>query len=100
MVNFNDIGGSYSGIIYGISNTIGTIASVLVALLVGILTQNKTQAEWQFVYLIAAGVYTTGGLVFLLFAGGETLHWAIAKKSPNVDQEKELAPLKSPEFIE
>ena len=40
LVSFNDIGGSFSGIIYGLANTIGTSTSILAPFLVGVLTTN------------------------------------------------------------
>jgi hypothetical protein len=40
LVNFNEIGGSYSGIIYGFASTISVGASILAPFLVGVLTEN------------------------------------------------------------
>lgn len=40
LVNFNDIGGIYSGIIYGVANTIGNLSAVLAPFLVGVITKN------------------------------------------------------------
>lgn len=40
LVNANDIGGSYAGLVFGLSNTIGTIPGVIAPYLVGALTPN------------------------------------------------------------
>ena len=40
LVNFNEIGGSFSGIIYGFASSIGISTSILAPFLVGILTTN------------------------------------------------------------
>lgn len=40
MVTFNDIGGVFAGIVYGVANTIGLITAVLAPFLVGIITTN------------------------------------------------------------
>lgn len=40
LVNFNDIGGKYSGVVYGIAHTIGGAAAVILPSLIGILTPN------------------------------------------------------------
>lgn len=40
MVNFNDIAGPYSGIVFGISNTFATIPGFIAPGLVGIITKN------------------------------------------------------------
>ena len=42
LVNYNDIGGAYSGIVFGISNTIGTVSGIIAPYLVGVLTRNVT----------------------------------------------------------
>ena len=46
-VNFNDIGGSFSGIIYGFANSIGTSTSILAPVLVGLLTKNVTKVNLE-----------------------------------------------------
>jgi len=40
LVNYNDIGGTYAGIVFGLSNTIGTISGIVAPYLVGALTPN------------------------------------------------------------
>ncbi|RNA24333.1 sialin-like, partial [Brachionus plicatilis] len=76
LVNFNDIGGIYSGIIYGVANTIGNLSAFLAPFLVGIITKNKTSDEWSHVFIISLVVYVVGSLVFLIFAKSETETWA------------------------
>jgi hypothetical protein len=38
VVNINEVGGEYSGILFGVSNTIGTLPGVIAPYIVGILT--------------------------------------------------------------
>ena len=45
LVNFNDIGGRFSGVIYGISNTVGGISSVILPFLIGVIASNVI---WSF----------------------------------------------------
>ena len=40
MVSFNDIGGSLSGIIYGMANTLSSIAAITAPLIQNLLTPN------------------------------------------------------------
>jgi ACS family sodium-dependent inorganic phosphate cotransporter-like MFS transporter 5 len=40
LVNYNDIGGTFAGIVFGLSNTIGTISGIVAPYLVGELTPN------------------------------------------------------------
>jgi ACS family sodium-dependent inorganic phosphate cotransporter-like MFS transporter 5 len=40
LININDIAGPYSGIVFGISNTIATIPGILGPYVAGVLTKN------------------------------------------------------------
>ena len=40
MVNINEISGQFSGIVFGISNTIATIPGIIAHYLVGVITKN------------------------------------------------------------
>jgi ACS family sodium-dependent inorganic phosphate cotransporter-like MFS transporter 5 len=40
LVNYNDVGGAFSGMVFGISNTIGTLSGIVAPYLVGALTRN------------------------------------------------------------
>lgn len=40
LVNINDIAGSYSGIVFGITNTFGTMPGIICPFIVGIITKN------------------------------------------------------------
>jgi ACS family sodium-dependent inorganic phosphate cotransporter-like MFS transporter 5 len=40
LVNYNDVGGAFSGMVFGLSNTIGTLSGIIAPYLVGALTRN------------------------------------------------------------
>jgi hypothetical protein len=40
LVNFNDIGGPFSGVIYGLANTIGGISTIFLPFLIGFVAKN------------------------------------------------------------
>ena len=40
IININEVGGIYSGILFGISNTFGTIPGIVAPYIVGLLTSN------------------------------------------------------------
>ena len=40
IVNINEVGGKYSGILYGISNTFGTLSGIIAPYVVGVITTN------------------------------------------------------------
>ena len=40
LVNYNDVAGAYSGIVFGIANTFATIPGIIAPYLVGEITKN------------------------------------------------------------
>lgn len=87
MVNYNDIAGSYAGLMFGIANTFGTCPGFIAPYLVGLLTKKQLQSEWQIVFFITAGVYLVGAIAFILLGSGETEEWAKKKATKNPDEE-------------
>lgn len=75
VVNINEIGGEYSGVIFGISNTFGTLPGVIAPYLVCLITENKRQEEWQIVFMISACIYTIGGLFYTIRGDAEPEDW-------------------------
>jgi sugar phosphate permease len=75
-VNINDIGGRYSGILFGISNTFATIPGIVAPYIVAVLTPNKTQNEWKYVFYITACVFLIGGVVSQCLCGTDLEKWA------------------------
>ena len=43
MVNYNDVAGSFAGLVFGMSNTPGTVSGIVAPFFVGVLTQNVSQ---------------------------------------------------------
>ncbi|CAH1775915.1 unnamed protein product [Owenia fusiformis] len=77
MVNHLDIAPRFSGSTMSLANTLSTISGMVGPYLVGYLTNGQpTQAQWQKVFFITAGMYGLGALTFLLFAKGEEQEWA------------------------
>jgi ACS family sodium-dependent inorganic phosphate cotransporter len=68
-VNHLDIGPRYAGILLGFTNTAGTIPGVVGVTLTGFILD--ATGSWNLVFLISAGIYVFGALVWLLFATGE-----------------------------
>ncbi|XP_041361198.1 sialin-like [Gigantopelta aegis] len=75
-VNHLDIAPKYAGLMMSISNTFGTTTGFIGPAVVGALTNhNETMAEWRIFFFITAGVFATGGLVFLFLSEGEPAAW-------------------------
>lgn len=67
--NHLDIGPRYAGILLGFSNTAGTIPGIVGVTLTGMILD--ATGSWNLVFLISAGIYVFGTIVWLLFATGE-----------------------------
>jgi len=68
-VNHLDIGPRYAGILLGFSNTAGTLPGIIGVTLTGLILD--ATGSWQLVFLISAGIYVFGAVIWLLFATGE-----------------------------
>lgn len=78
-VNYLDIAPQYSGVLLGISNTIGTLAGVISPLITGTIVKTQTDTEWQIVFVITASIYFVGAIVYWFTASGELQDWAQEK---------------------
>lgn len=93
MVNYNDVAGSYAGFTFGLSNTVGTVPGIIAPYLVGVLTTNQLQEEWQTVFYITAAVYACGAIGFFILGSGELQPWAKVKKVVVDNENQEEIPL-------
>lgn len=75
-INHLDIAPQYAAILMGISNTIGTIPGIISPQVTGWLVRDRTQEEWQYVFLITAAVYLLGAICYGLLASGERQPWS------------------------
>ncbi|XP_034952043.1 sialin-like [Chelonus insularis] len=74
--NSLDIAPNFSGTIYGIANTLNSIAGYLGSFMVGSLTyNNQTFRQWRIIFWILAGMYITGALSFLIGGTGKLQEW-------------------------
>ncbi|CAF0770185.1 unnamed protein product [Brachionus calyciflorus] len=80
-VNINEIGGNYSGILFGISNTFATLSGIVSPYIVGVMTPKGTQDEWQKVFYLTAGIYLFGAFVYVWFSKAKPEKWAIYQNS-------------------
>lgn len=87
-VNINDVAGPFSGVVFGISNTFGSIPGLICPYITAVLTTHQTQKEWQIVFLISAVVYLVGFLVYTVLGDAELEHWAQIKKKDQEEEEK------------
>ncbi|XP_025084629.1 sialin-like [Pomacea canaliculata] len=76
IVNHIDIAPRHAGVMFGITNTAGTIPGMVAPLVVGALTPNRTAEEWRHVFYVCAALSVVGAVVYGIFAEGELQSWA------------------------
>lgn len=81
LVNYLDIAPAFAGPIFGISQTISSIAGIVAPLIVGWLTPQGTRDQWQLVFWITVIILLAGTIIFCLFAKGDVQQWAVIKES-------------------
>ncbi|XP_077984586.1 sialin-like [Glandiceps talaboti] len=88
--NHVEIAPKYGGILFGISNTAGSISGFMAPAVVGFLTEvENTKAQWQKVFWLSAVLYVIGGFVILGTLKVEELNWAKDHKK-TADQEIQI----------
>ncbi|XP_064628934.1 sialin-like [Lineus longissimus] len=77
MPNCVDIAPRYSGTIFGLVNTFGTITGIVAPLVVGALTKNnQTQEQWRYIFFIAGGFCACSAIPYIIFAKAERAPWS------------------------
>ncbi|ERL88030.1 hypothetical protein D910_05419 [Dendroctonus ponderosae] len=75
-VNHLDLSPRFSGVIFGILNAIGQLASVVAPLFVQFaVTDTKSIEQWRTVFIITAGFFITGASVFYFLASATRQTW-------------------------
>uniref|UniRef100_A0A2C9L9M1 Major facilitator superfamily (MFS) profile domain-containing protein n=1 Tax=Biomphalaria glabrata TaxID=6526 RepID=A0A2C9L9M1_BIOGL len=77
VVNHQDLAPSYAGVLYGITNTAGTLPGMIAPIIAGALTPNKTTEEWKNVFYVCAANAVFGAIVYVVLADGELQEWAV-----------------------
>ncbi|CAF0740881.1 unnamed protein product [Didymodactylos carnosus] len=99
VVNFNDIVPAYSGVIFGIANTLASLAGVIGNLVAGIVIKQPTLHNWRYLFILFGIVYFVGGVVYVLFGTAESRTWATfsavnEKQIANAHNAEESVPMK------
>ena len=84
-VNVNEIGGKFSGVLYGISNTFATIPGIVAPYIVSVITTNQTQEEWRIVFYLSSVIFFCGGVFYTIFASSVPEEWAEANDEKLLD---------------
>lgn len=74
--NSLDIAPNFSGTIFGMMNTLGSLGGFLSSYMVGSLTyKNQTYSGWSIVFWILGWIYCLGALTFTIFGSGQLQPW-------------------------
>ncbi|VVC38434.1 Major facilitator superfamily,Major facilitator superfamily domain [Cinara cedri] len=82
MANHMDLAPNFAGILMGITNSLANITTILGPLIVGlIIRDNNNSDQWAVVFLISAGIFFTGNLIYILFGSAEIQSWNDSQKT-------------------
>lgn len=82
-VNHADLAPSFTGLLFGITNTVANAPGFLAPEMVGAFTKNEsTILTWSFVWYTTAGIYVFGAIFYSIFAEAELQPWAHCKEDP------------------
>ncbi|XP_021707463.1 sialin [Aedes aegypti] len=94
LANIIDMSPKYAGILLGISGMITVVPGFVSPILVGILTLgNQTVKQWEYVFLITAGMLIVCGILYTLFADATLQPWNTGANEDAQDA-RELVSLK------
>ena len=76
LVNPFDLAPCYTGFIVGFSSACSVWFQIVVPIFFDAVTTNKTREEWQFAYVVTAGMQVATILFYCMFASGDIQPWA------------------------
>eukprot|EP00897_Mesotaenium_endlicherianum_P009932 jgi/Mesen1/8968/ME000056S08380 len=71
LVNYQDVGPRYAGVLHGMSNTAGTVAGIVSTVFTGFLVERL--GSFQAVLALTSAIYVVGLLVWNVFSTGERI---------------------------
>ncbi|CAF4811116.1 unnamed protein product [Rotaria sp. Silwood1] len=95
VVNFADVVPAYSSLLFGLSITFGSLASLSANILAGVLIKQPILSDWQYMFIIFIIVYTIGGVVYLMFGSAIPRKWAtdiFEEHNSNIENEAPINP--------
>ncbi|CAF1044857.1 unnamed protein product [Rotaria sp. Silwood1] len=95
VVNFADVVPAYSSLLFGLSITFGSLASLSANILAGVLIKQPILSDWQYMFIIFIIVYTIGGVVYLMFGSAIPRKWAtdiFEEHNSNIENEPPIDP--------
>ncbi len=89
VVNFADIVPAYSGVIFGIGNSLASLAGLIGNIVAGYVVKEPILEQWRSLYIMFAIVYFIGGVVYVLFGSAVPRKWAKFQPVDNSAKQEE-----------
>lgn len=83
IVNFADIVPAYSGVIFGVANSLASLAGLLGNTIAGIVVKQPILEQWRILYIMFGIVYFIGGVVYLIYGSAIPRKWATFQTANN-----------------
>ncbi|KAI6242945.1 MFS domain-containing protein [Aphelenchoides fujianensis] len=75
---------AFTGTISSLSTFVGVLGSILAPTIVGFVNKTGSIEEWRTIFLVAAGISTVSGAIFLVFGSAEVQPWAKVERPQTV----------------
>ena len=93
-VNHADLAPSFTGLLFGITNTVANAPGFLAPEMVGAFTKDEsTIATWSRVWYTTAAIYVAGAIFYVAFAKAELQPWARDKHRRRTRSNEDTRPL-------
>ena len=76
-----DTAGAYSGIVFGLSNSLGALSGIAAPYVAHAITKDSTLVQWRTCFLVFSVVLLLAGLVFAVMGRAELEPWAATGNS-------------------
>ncbi|XP_046660384.1 vesicular glutamate transporter 2.2-like isoform X2 [Homalodisca vitripennis] len=80
-VNCLELAPQHASIMYGLSNTVGTMSGSISPVVTGFIVTDHTLEQWRDVFYVASFLLLMGALLYGMFARGEQQPWALVQNT-------------------
>ncbi|XP_014678539.1 PREDICTED: sialin-like [Priapulus caudatus] len=84
-----DVAPRFASVIFGVITTVACLCGIMSPYLIGIITTDQTQQQWQTVFYINLAIQLSGAILFGIFFHSDILPWAAVDVDDTVTLAKE-----------
>jgi len=85
LINALDVSGPYSGLVVGLSNSLGSITGILAPYVAHSITEDMSIIQWRTCFFVFGGLLMFGGVIFIIFSKAELESWAKIKPEARLE---------------